>query len=84
MKKIEFSKQERDVIVGKIKTFMEDEIGQEIGAFDAGFLLDFMTQEIGPYYYNRGLYDAHAILEKRLATITGAILDLEEQTGLRD
>ncbi|NOX84168.1 MAG: DUF2164 domain-containing protein [Alphaproteobacteria bacterium] len=77
---IEFSNEERAILVQKITTYVATELGQEIGDFDAGFLLDFVTKEIGPYYYNRGLYDAQALLSKRIDEIGEAIIDLEKPT----
>ena len=44
----------------------------------AEFLLDFFTEEIGPYYYNRGLGDAQAVLSERLESIGEAIYELEK------
>jgi uncharacterized protein (DUF2164 family) len=62
MSKIEFSKEENEIIIKKIKLYFSEELNQEIGQFDAQFLLDFFANEIGAYFYNRGLYDAQAIL----------------------
>jgi len=81
MKKIEFSKEEEKILVGKIQTFFDDELEVEVGHFSAGFLLDFISKEMGSYYYNRGLYDAQAILEARLDGVKDAIFDLEKRTG---
>jgi len=75
---IEFSKEEKQALVEKIRTYMNDELDQEIGQFDAEFLLDFFSDNIGKFYYNRGLYDAEAILEGRLDAITEAIAELEK------
>ncbi len=77
---IEFSNEERAILVQKITAYVATELGQEIGDFDAGFLLDFVTKEIGPYYYNRGLYDAQALLSKRIDEVGEAIIDLEKPT----
>ena len=79
--KIEFSKEEKDLIVGKIKLYFSEELNQNIGSFDAGFLLDFFTEEVGPYFYNRGLYDARAVLQERLQNIDDAIYEIEKPTG---
>ncbi|MCW2306051.1 DUF2164 domain-containing protein [Rhodobium gokarnense] len=73
---------ERDAATDAIVAWFEAELGQELGRFDAGFLLDFFLKEIGPLYYNRALYDAQAILAKRLDSISEAILDLEKPGGL--
>jgi len=80
MSKIEFSKEEKAVIVGKIQLYFREELEQTIGQFDAEFLLDFFSEEIGAYFYNRGLYDARAVLEKNLESITDAIYEIEKPT----
>jgi len=80
--KIEFSKQEKDVIVGKIKLYFREELNQDFGSFDAEFLLDFFAEEIGAYFYNRGLYDARAVLEARLESIDEAIYEIEKATEI--
>ena len=56
---------------------------EEIGQFDAQFLLDFFAEEIGVYFYNRGLYDAQSILERKLDDISEAIYELEKITEFR-
>jgi uncharacterized protein (DUF2164 family) len=80
MSEIEFTREERDVICRKIQLYLKEELEQEVGQFDAGFLLDFFAEEIGPYFYNRGLYDAQAILESRLENIGEAIYEIEKPT----
>lgn len=80
MSKIEFSKGEKEVIAQKLQTYMKSELDQEIGQFDAEFLLDFISEELGSYYYNRGLSDARTALESRVADLTDAIYELEEPT----
>jgi uncharacterized protein (DUF2164 family) len=80
---IEFSKEEKDIIVNKIQLYFREELDQDIGRFDAQFLLDFFAEEVGAYFYNRGLYDAQAILESRLETISESIYELEKITEFR-
>ena len=80
MSEIKFTNEERDVICRKIQLYFSEELEQELGQFDAGFLLDFFAGEIGPYFYNRGLYDAQAILESRLENIAEAIYEIEKPT----
>lgn len=83
MSEIEFSKDEKDIIVKKIILYFSEELEQKIGQFDAQFLLDFFAEEIGPYFYNRGLYDAQSILEKRMDDVAEAIYELEKVTEFR-
>ena len=80
MSEMKFSKEEKEIVRAKIQLYFREELNQEIGQFDAEFLLDFFSQEVGAYYYNRGLYDAQAILEKKMDTITEAIYELERPT----
>lgn len=83
MPEITFSKEEKDLITNKIKLYFKEELDQDIGQFDAQFLLDFFAEEIGVYFYNRGLYDAQAILQRRLEDFGEAIYELEKPTDFR-
>ena len=83
MSEIKFTKEEIEIITRKIQLYFNDELEHEIGQFDAQFLLDFISEEIGPYFYNRGLYDAQSILENRMDSITEAIYDIEKITEFR-
>ena len=83
MSDITFSKDEKEVIAKKIQAYFREELDQDLGQFDAFFLLDFISEELGSYFYNRGLYDAQALLEKRIESIGEAIYDLEKVTEFR-
>ena len=80
MAKIEFSDSEKSVIIGKIKRYFREELDQDIAQFDAEFLLDFFSEEVGAYHYNRGLSDAKLILEQKLDSITDAFYEIEKRT----
>lgn len=80
MAEIEFTKEEKEILVKKIKLYFVEELDQEIKQFDAEFLLDFFTEEIGPYFYNRGLYDAQTLLESKLELITEGFYEIEKPT----
>ena len=80
MSKIEFSKEEKSLLVKKIQLYFNDELDHSIGQFDAEFLLDFFAEELGVYFYNRGLYDAQTILESKMENISEAIYELEKPT----
>ena len=81
MSDIKFSKEEKELIAQKIKGYFNDELDQEIGQFDAEFLLDFFAEEIGPYFYNRGVYDAKAVLTSKIESIDDALYEIEKPTG---
>ena len=81
MADIEFSAGEKAVIVRKIQLYFREELDQQIGAFDAEFLLDFFAKEVGAYFYNRGVYDAQAVLAAQLEAVGDSIYQLEKPTG---
>jgi uncharacterized protein (DUF2164 family) len=80
MIKITFPKNEKDQIVQKIQRHFNDELDQTLGQFDAEFLLDFFSKEVGGFYYNRGLLDAQAVLHEKAEHIAEAIYELEKPT----
>ena len=81
MSKIKFTKQEADEIVIKIQSYFEKELDNEIGQFEAEFLLDFFSEKIGPYYYNQGLTDAKSVIEERVESIADALYEIEKPIG---
>ncbi len=80
MSEIKFSKDETDQIVSKVKGYFADELDQEIGSFEAEFLMEFFAKEIGPYFYNRGLSDAHQIFTEKAEEIGYLVQELEKST----
>ncbi len=83
MSDIRFSDAEKAVLVSRIQLYFNEELKQSLGRFDAEFLLDFFTGEIGAYFYNRGLFDAQAILASRIDDLQDAIHQLERPTEFR-
>ena len=81
MVKIEFNEHEKASIVAKIKLYFSEELDQDIAQFDAEFLLDFFSKEVGGFYYNRGLLDAQAVLHEKAEHIAEAIYELEKPTS---
>jgi uncharacterized protein (DUF2164 family) len=78
---LEFTPEERTALNTRVQEYLNTELGVELGRFDVEFLVDFFTKEIGAFYYNRGLYDAQAALEKRLDDVRESIMSLEKQTS---
>jgi uncharacterized protein (DUF2164 family) len=73
-----FSKSEKDAIIQKIQEYFSQEMDHEIGQFEAGFLLDFFAEQIGPYFYNKGIHDSQAIVQKQIDGVIEAIDALEK------
>jgi uncharacterized protein (DUF2164 family) len=80
MEKIEFTNSQKEYIVQKIKLYFERELNDEIGQFDAEFLLDFFAKEIGGHFYNRGLQDAQTEMESQMDSFKEAIYTMEHVT----
>lgn len=80
MDTIEFSTEEKNEIAQKVQLYFREELEQEIGRFDAEFLIDFFAEEVGAYFYNRGIYDAQAVISKRTEELSDALYELEKPT----
>jgi uncharacterized protein (DUF2164 family) len=81
MSDIKFSKEEKDLLVQKLKTYLYTELDLDIGQFDGEFLLDFISDELGGFYYNKGLSDALAIVNGKMADISDAFYEIEKLTS---
>jgi uncharacterized protein (DUF2164 family) len=79
MKPIKFEKEERTAIVARIQRYFVDELDSEIGGIPAELLLNFFSEEIGPFYYNQGLADAQAVMARMTDTINDEIYGLEQR-----
>jgi uncharacterized protein (DUF2164 family) len=82
MSDIKFSKVEKDQIVHKVKNYFNAELDQDIGSFDAEFLIDFFAGEIGAFFYNRGLQDAQLLFTEKTEEIGYLIQELEKPITL--
>ena len=77
MTDIQFSNEEKELIVERVKKYFTAELAQDISQFDAEFLIDFFSEQIGNYYYNKGLADAQSLINIKLEDI---IYELEKPT----
>lgn len=78
MSNIAFPAQQKEHLVQKLQKYMSVELEIELGQFDADFLLDFISKQMGSHYYNQGLYDAQTVLADRMDLLTDAIYQLEQ------
>lgn len=77
MKPIRFSREEIADIKARLRPYFRDELEMELGDLPAEMLVDFLAREIGPYFYNRALYDAQAIVSQMSEQVSEAIAGLE-------
>lgn len=80
MSDIKLTQDETDQVVSKIKKYFAEEFDQDIGGFEAEFLIDFFAKEIGPHFYNRGLSDAHSLFTEKADEIGYLVQELEKPT----
>lgn len=78
MTKIVLDGDKKTVVVAKLKDYFDVELNQEIGEFEAEFLIDFFIDEIGKELYNQGVKDAQALLSKKVDDILDSFYDLEK------
>jgi len=78
MSDITFSPDQKARMVSKIKAYFEDELGQDIGGFEAEFLIDFFATELGAHFYNRGLFDAQQVLTEKMDEVGYVMQELEK------
>lgn len=80
MSDIDISKEDKERIVHKVKKYFSAELDQDIGGFEAEFLTDFFAKEIGPYFYNQGLADAHKLFSEKNEEVGYLVHELEKPT----
>ena len=73
MKPIEFSKEEKRLMVRQLQTYFSAELDQELAGLPAEMLIDFIARDIGAAFYNRGLRDAQAVVTAKAEDIADAI-----------
>lgn len=83
MKPVAFSREETADLAPRLQAFLRDELEVEIGALQAAMLLDFMARDLGHAIYNRGLYDAQAVIAGKAEELADAILALEQRPPTR-
>ena len=81
MEPLKFTPDEKAQIAERVKIYFREELNQEIGGFDAELLIDFFAEEVGVYFYNRGLYDAQALFSEKVEALSESIYELEKPTA---
>ena len=66
---VELSNDVRDEAIASIQAYAEEALELRLGNLQAGALLDFFLEEIGPSVYNRAVADVQHRLQARLMEI---------------
>lgn len=80
MQPIKFSREETKAIVGEIQDYFRSELDSSIGAMPAEMLMMFFAEKMGAYFYNRGVYDARALVRERMDALADDMFGLEQPT----
>ena len=64
--------------VAKLQEYCAENLDRELGSFEAQFLLDFFAEQVGCFFYNKGLADALSSMEIKTQEINELIYELEK------
>ncbi|GAB3540490.1 hypothetical protein GCM10027343_09630 [Noviherbaspirillum agri] len=76
---IELTKEARAEAIASIQKYFRENMDEPIGNIGAEGLLGFFLEEIGPTIYNKGVTDAQARLQERVAEIDIEVQEEEFQ-----
>ena len=68
---------DRKRMVASIRRYFEQEMDEEIGDLQAGFLLDYFMKEIAPSVYNRAIGDAQTWMLGRVEDLEASLYEAE-------
>ena len=77
MKPIVFSPEERTAATARLRAYFRDELDHDLAQLPAEMLLDFIGRELGVVFYNRGVYDAQAVVRAKADDVVEALYALE-------
>ncbi len=58
-------------LLGSIRRFFAEELGDDIGDLKALTVLDFFVREVGPSVYNQAIADAQTSMERAVSDLAG-------------
>ncbi|OQQ00478.1 hypothetical protein BK412_22605 [Vibrio campbellii] len=79
---IKLERAQKEVLAAAIQEYMQDELEVEIGQFDSEFLIDFITEKLAPFYYNKGIEDAKSVIERRMFEMNDELYEIEQEVQL--
>ncbi|ENJ1572084.1 DUF2164 domain-containing protein [Vibrio parahaemolyticus] len=79
---IKLERAQKETLASAIQDYMQDELSIEIGQFDCEFLIDFITDKLGAVYYNKGVEDAKAVIERRMLEMSDELYEIEQEVSI--
>lgn len=71
------TKDEMQEAAARLQAYLRDEMEVEVGRLPAEMLVEFIGQDIGRLFYNRGLRDAETVVRQKVEDIADALYGLE-------
>ncbi|WP_352419091.1 DUF2164 domain-containing protein [Proteiniborus sp.] len=72
--KIILSKEKKEKMIAAIIDYFAKERDEEIGYLAATLILDFITEKLGPEFYNQGVYDSY----RRMSEMVEDLLEIQK------
>jgi uncharacterized protein (DUF2164 family) len=72
---LKLSNEQKKESLHSIERYLREELDCEIGAMQAGFLLDYFLTEIAPLAYNQGVEDARRFFQEKLEDLPGTCFE---------
>ena len=73
MNAIELTKEKRADAIASLQRYCEKNLLEPIGNLQAGLLLSYIVEEIGPAIYNQAILDAQTRLSQRVMDLDGEL-----------
>ena len=72
---IDLSRDDRREAVASLEEYFRQEFEKEIGEMRAGFVLDYILEEIAPLAYNQGVADAQRYFLEKTEDLKGSCFE---------
>ncbi|MGP4072712.1 DUF2164 domain-containing protein [Piscibacillus sp. B03] len=72
-----FKPEQKRLIIEQIQTYFYEERGEELGEIAAERFLEFMSEELGSHFYNKGVEDAKNLVEQKMMNLDEDLMSLE-------
>lgn len=79
---IKLERAQKETLASAIQDYMQDELSIEIGQFDSEFLIDFINDKLGAVYYNKGVEEAKAVIERRMLEMSDELYEIEQEVSI--
>ncbi len=76
---IELDADTKERLVKTLQMYFHEELETTIGSFQAQFFLDFILEELAPYFYNQAINDTHAWLTEKFLYLADDIYLLSKE-----